>query len=279
MYPKALFLGMDLYTILLLVGVIACMVFARLLADRRRMRAQLFNLVLFGALFAVVLGYGSAALFQSFYDYLATGVFSLNSGTTFYGGLIGGTVAFLVLYFAAGHFLFPDGYHKAHLREVSDMAAPCITVAHGFGRLGCLMAGCCYGKPTDAWYGVTMVRLGYKVVPVQLFEALFLLALAVIFFALFWKGKRYLLPSYMMAYGLWRIPAEIMRADDRGATVVDFLTPSQLISILLIIGGIALLVVEVCLDRRAMKHTAQGMTADPCLSPSDGAGEDAHGQD
>ncbi len=277
MYPKQIFLGLDLYTILLLVGVLACMVFIRLLSDHRQMRARWYNLVLFGALFAVVLGYGSAALFQSFYDYLATGTFSLNSGTTFYGGLIGGTVMFIVLYYVAGHFLFSDGYHKEHFRDVSDMAAPCITVAHGFGRLGCLMAGCCHGKPTDAWYGVIMARTGEKVIPVQLFEAVFLLAFSAILFMAYWNRKRYLLPTYMIVYALWRFPAEMMRADDRGATIVDFLTPSQLISVLLLLGGVALLIVELVMDRRAAKK-AEAMPADPPM-PSGNTEETADGNE
>ncbi len=281
MYQKPIFLGMDLYTILLLVGVIACMAVIRLLSDHRKMRARWFNLVLFGALIAVVLGYGAAALFQSFYDWMATGVFSFDSGTTFYGGLIGGTVTFIALYFIAGRFLFSDGYHKAHFRDVSDMAAPAITVAHGFGRLGCLMAGCCHGKPTDAWYGIPMNIPGdgttdpVKVIPVQLFEAIFLLAFSAVLFVAFWKGKRYLLPAYMVGYGLWRFPAEMMRADDRGATIVDFLTPSQLISILLIAGGVALLAVEITMDRRAAKH-AEAVPAEPTMPPSEGTEEIMH---
>lgn len=276
MYPNEIFLGLDLYTILLFVGVLAAMIFIRVLSDHRHMRARWCNLVLFGTLFAVVLGYAAAALFQSFYDYLATGVFSLNSGTTFYGGLIGGTVAFIVVYYVAGHFLMSDGYYKEHFRDVSDMAAPCITVAHGFGRLGCLMAGCCYGRATDAWYGITMVRLGYKVIPVQLFEAIFLLAFSAILFLAFWKNKRYLLPIYMIGYGIWRIPAEMMRDDDRGATIVSFLTPSQLISILLIAGGIVLLTLELVMDHRVDRKAA-GVTAADVMDADEITGDGQHG--
>ena len=57
------------------------------------------------------------------------------------------------------------------------------------------------------------------------------------------------MPVYMVTYGLWRFVAEYLRADDRGATVVDFLSPSQLISTLLIAGGLVLLAVEIYVDR------------------------------
>ena len=226
MYPYEIFLGMDLYSILMAVGVIACMIFIRLQSDWRGLKAKLQNFYLINAVVAVVLGYG---------------------------GLIGGTAMFIIIYFAVGHFLFKDKYHLPHLRTASDIAPACITVAHGFGRLGCLMAGCCYGARCDAWYGIKMVHLGYKVVPVQLFEALYLFGLSIIFLVMFKKGKKYLMPAYMMAYAVWRFVAEILRNDYRGATVVDFLTPSQFISVLLLAGGLLLLGIEMYVDHRKTK--------------------------
>ncbi len=250
MYPYEIIFGMDLYSILMSVGVIVCMIFIRLQADWRGLKAKLQNLILFNTIAAVVLGYGFAVLFQAFYNYLAKGTFEIvqNTGATFYGGLIGGTAMFIIIYFVAGHFLYRDGYHTRHFRTVSDLAPAAITVAHGFGRLGCLMAGCCYGAKCDAWYCVEMVQLGYKVVPVQLFEALFLFALSALLLILFKKGKKYQMPIYMIAYACWRFLAELMRNDYRGATVVDFLTPSQFISVLLLAGGLILLGIELYVD-------------------------------
>ena len=260
MYPYEIFLGMDLYSILISVGVVLCMLFIRLQADWRGLRAKLQNLYLLNTIAAVVLGYGSAVLFQAFYNYMARGVFEItnSTGSTFYGGLIGGTAMFILLYLVIGHFLFKDKYHIPHLRTASDIAPACITVAHGFGRLGCLMAGCCYGARCDAWYGIEMVHLGYKVVPVQLFEALYLFALSGIFLFMFKKGKKYLMPAYMMAYAVWRFLAEILRGDYRGATIVDFLTPSQFISVLLLAGGLVLLAIELYVDGRKAKALTTG---------------------
>lgn len=252
MYPYEIIFGMDLYSILIAVGVILCMVFIRLQSDWRGLRAKLQNLYLFGTIGAVVLGYGFAVLFQAFYNYMENGRFEIveNTGSTFYGGLLGGSAIFILIYFTVGRFLFKDKYHVPHFRTATDIAPACITVAHGFGRLGCLMAGCCYGVRCEDWYCIEMVDLGYKVVPVQLFEALFLFALSGVFLVLFKKGKRYLMPGYMMAYALWRFLAELMRGDERGKTIVDFLSPSQLISVLLLVGGLVLLAVELYADRR-----------------------------
>lgn len=285
MYPYELFLGMDLYSLLMVAGVVLCMMFIRLQGDWRGFSAKFQNLILLNVIPAVVLGYGSAVLFQAFYNYMASGTFEIveSTGATFYGGLIGGTAIFIIVYFVAGHFLFPDGYHKSRFRAVSDMAASCITVAHGFGRLGCLMAGCCYGRPTDAWYGIKMVNLGYKVIPVQLFEAVYLLILSAVFLWLFKRGKRYLLPAYMIAYSIWRFPAELMRADYRGATLVDFFTPSQLISIILLSGGLLLLGIELYVDDRSGRAKSKARMASEEAPgeelPAEGSSSDGKGAD
>ena len=263
MYPYEIIFGLDLYILLISAGVIACMLLIRLQGDWRRLRARLQNLLLLNTVAAVVLGYGFAVLFQAFYNYMARGVFEIanDTGSTFYGGLIGGTAVFIIDYFIVGRFLFPDGYHVRHFRTVSDMAPACITVAHGLGRLGCLMAGCCHGKLCDAWYCIEMVGVG-KVVPVQLFEALFLFGLSAVLLILFKKGKKYEMPIYMMTYAVWRFVAELMRNDYRGATVVDFLTPSQFISVLLLAGGLILLGIELYVDGKKRVAAAEIAAAD-----------------
>lgn len=263
MYPYELFFGLDLYSILMTVGVIVCMIFIRLMADRRGFRARFQNLLLFFTVSAVVLGYGAAVLTQGLYNIAALGRFEItqSTGATFYGGLIGGTAVFIIGYFIVGHFLFRDGYHVRNFRTVSDIAPACITVAHGFGRLGCLMAGCCHGAPTDAWYGIPMYVNGVnqppvRMVPVQLFEALFLFALSAFLLWWFFRGKKYEMPIYMLAYGVWRFVAEYLRSDYRGQTIVDFWSPSQLVSVVLIVGGIALLAIELWIDRRSVTRMA-----------------------
>ena len=129
MYPYEIIFGLDLYILLISAGVIACMLFIRLQGDWRRLRARLQNLLLLNTVAAVVLGYGFAVLFQAFYNYMAKGTFEItnSTGSTFYGGLIGGTAVFIINYFIVGHFLFPDGYHVRNFRTVSDMAPACIT--------------------------------------------------------------------------------------------------------------------------------------------------------
>ena len=98
---------------------------------------------------------------------------------TFYGGLVGGIISFII-----GYNLFVKNQHKNanFFTDIMPIAAACITIAHGFGRIGCFMAGCCYGVETDSWLGVKFPQLAHAVYPTQLFEAIFLLALSGILF-------------------------------------------------------------------------------------------------
>lgn len=246
MYPDSLFLGLTLYDIFILVGVVA----AFLLADRMTVKSgfsvSLQKIVIVCALSCVIVGYGSAVLFQAFYNIKEEGKFVIDSGTgaTFYGGLIGGAAAFLLIYFLAGRRFCKDNEAVKRFPDMLDIGACCVPLAHAFGRIGCLMAGCCHGAETDAWYGIPMKIGGVykKMVPVQLFESIFLFILAAVLIVLFFKNKGKhkfpLMPVYCVGYGIWRFFIEFARTDDRGNTFIPFLTPSQLIALLLIAVGV-----------------------------------------
>ena len=247
MYPYDIIPGMDLYGIFLCIAALSALISFRLCADHLKLKAKLQNFCMATALGAIVVGYFSAVLFQAFYNIGKYGEFRIDTstGATFYGGLIGGAASFLLIYFVVGHFLFREKHeHVPSFWHVADIAAISITVAHGFGRIGCLMAGCCHGAVTDKWYGIYMVATGTKVVPIQLFEAMILFAIAALCTYRLWKGKRDNLSFYMVIYGIWRFLIEYARDDYRGTTFISFLTPSQLTALLMILGGIALVLLR-----------------------------------
>ena len=90
-----------------------------------------------------------------------------------------------------------------------------------------------------------------KTVPTQLFESLFLFAIGALMFYFAWKGKKYNFAIYTIGYGVWRFIIEYFRADDRGQTNFNLLTPSQFTAVLLIIVG--LVYVFVPLIRKKIK--------------------------
>ncbi len=245
MYPYEIIFGMTLYDIFLASGIVAAIAIFAFFSRKFAFSAKLHNFILLAAVLAIVLGYGSAVLFQSFYNWLGGAEYELSktTGATFLGGLVGGAAVFLSFYFGIGHFYFKDGEHVRKFGALTDVAAAAIPAAHALGRIGCLAAGCCHGGRTEAWYGIYHVLLGYKVVPVQLFEAIFLALLCAAVCLRIKREKRLNLPIYMIAYGFWRFFAEYLRADDRGGTIVSFFTPSQLTSLVLIVGGVAALLI------------------------------------
>lgn len=244
MFPNAEFLGLDLYYWMIIAGIFAAMVIFRVFHQKAGLSVKVFNFSLLVGIAAIILGYLSAVLFQSWYSFLETGEFIWGVGATFYGGLIGAVIVFLSLYFGIGIFLFKDRAHIAQFNKMLSLAIPCIVVAHAFGRLGCLFSGCCYGALTDSSIGIDMWIGGewQHRIPVQLFESLFLFALFGSLLYLTVKKKfEYTASIYLIAYGVWRFCIEFARDDDRGASGVGSLSPSQFTAILMILAGIALI--------------------------------------
>ncbi len=258
MYPYRVLFDLGMYEILLVLGFVFALIYFRVLADRVGFGASLQNICILGGLVGLIGGYGMAVVTQAVYNALASGHFEIagNTGATFYGGLVGGIGFYVLFYFLAGRFFLKRGEAGVNFGRMSDIAAGAIALAHAMGRIGCLFAGCCHGAVTDAWYGIYHVRLQTKVIPVQLFEAIFLLALCAYLTWRFFKGKRKNLAVYLVAYAIWRFFAEYLRNDDRGSTVVSFLSPSQLTSILLFLVGAAILLYPTVARKWREKHEA-----------------------
>ena len=248
MYPNVIILGLTLYDICLCAGIVACFALFGFFADKLQIKVRVQKLAMLCGVCGVILGYGAAVLFQALYNIGTLGKFEITEGTgaTFYGGLVGGAAVFLLMYFSLGRFAVKNGEHKRQFFAVADCAVTGIAIAHALGRVGCLTVGCCHGQLTDAWYGIEMYgNFGFdKYVPTQLFEAIFLLLLFAFLTLRILEEKGYNLPLYLIIYGVWRFAIENLRADYRGSTVVEWLTPSQLIAIILVAVGVVMIFVE-----------------------------------
>ena len=244
MYPDKILGLFHLYGIMIAVGILACFGILFLCGKKFKIQDKFMDFVFFNAIAAIALGFGAAALFQATYNYIENPAAGFKfGGITFIGGLLGGVVAFL-----GGYAIFRKRY-TSRITDILSIAPCCILIAHAFGRIGCLFAGCCHGDLTDAWYGIVQHDIvvggvyyeSAKVVPTQLFEALFLFAVFAICFVLLWKKKfRYNMSVYLIAYGIFRFFNEYLRADDRGE-FVGGISPSQFWSILMVVIGVGLI--------------------------------------
>lgn len=223
-----------MYGLMIAIGMLACFGVLYFYGKKKNIESKFIDFIFFNAVIAIALGWGSATLFQATYNYIAhpENGFNLGTGFTFIGGLIGGVISFLI-----GYFLFRKRY-KNKLIDIVSMAPCCILVAHGFGRIGCFCAGCCYGKPTDSFLGVQFPHLPEPVHPTQLYEAGFLFLLfAILFLLLMKKNFRHNLSVYLIAYGIFRFCIEYLRADSRGE-LLPGISPSQFWSILMVVAGV-----------------------------------------
>ncbi|MDE7453965.1 MAG: prolipoprotein diacylglyceryl transferase [Clostridia bacterium] len=276
MYPQPIFKifgrGVYLYGICLAVGIILCFLFLYFTMKKKKFNDASADLIIFVGIFGTAFGIFAAMLFQSVYNYIAnpSGGFHL-SGMTFIGGLIGGVVSFLGIYNLYIYVVHPRTKYKwlkpefnATLTDALPFIPIAICIAHAFGRLGCFCGGCCYGKP-DPDFGLTCADgfsnlLGMnvsdvKVVPLQLFEMAFLLALAGLMAFLYFRYKfNYNFGLYAVAYGIWRFVIEFYRGDDRGAFAGTAITPSQFWCIFMVIFGIGYIFLQKYWLAKQMKH-------------------------
>ncbi len=119
------------------LGVIAALALFWFLCKRFKVDEKVYDFYWWNSIVAVGFGLLGAWGFQQIYDAIAGKPFDL-SGFTFFGGLILGAVSFI-----AGVAFFAKQPAKNEFLRVVNFAAPCIVIAHAFGRIGCFLAGCC----------------------------------------------------------------------------------------------------------------------------------------
>ncbi len=153
------------------------------------------------------------------------------SGFVFYGSLLL-AIPIMLWYFKK---------IKVPVLGMLDVMAVVTCIVHGCGRIGCFMAGCCYGKPTDSIFGVTFTNpvcqaepLHTALHPTQLYEAIFIFILMTGLILLRSKKKfnGQLFLIYLIAYAMGRGVLEIFRGDiQRGFVIENILSNSQFISL------------------------------------------------
>ena len=267
MYPLLLELGViNLYTygVLLAAAYIIGLQYATVRARARGLDAnRVMDLGIYIIISALV-GAKLLLIVVDFDHFRQDPLTILRSGGVFYGGFI----------LAVGVAFWFVRRHAMPLWTTCDAFAPGIVLGQAVGRIGCLMAGCCYGKPTELPWGITFTNtlaaanvgtpLEVSLHPTQLYESG--AALLILGLLLFierrghgFAGRTFW--SYLLLYPMARFIIEFYRGDPRG-TVFDIVSTSQFVSLLLIPTSIVMLVIlSRSGDRKSSSTAAQASAA------------------
>ncbi len=174
-----------------------------------------------------------------------------SSGFVVYGGIIGG-ILLCALYCKM---------KKLPFWKYFDTVLPAVAIAQGFGRIGCFLAGCCYGRETDSFVGIAFHNSKFapndvKLIPTQLFSSAGCFIMAAVLFAYSRKERKDARTGalYLIIYSIGRSVIEYFRNDYRGA--IGILSTSQFISIFILIAGIILFVKPDILVKDVKEHVA-----------------------
>lgn len=172
----------------------------------------------------------------------------IGGGFVFYGGLI----LAVALVFLGGKI------HKIDAWDYISNYAFAIPLAHGFGRIGCFLAGCCYGIPYDGPIAVVypensiIAPSGIPMFPVQIVETCCLFVISIVLFLFYWFRKtEFCLPMYFILYGIARFILEYFRFDAYRGKFLSLYT-SQWISIGMVVVGILWIIIN--LSRKKNKQ-------------------------
>jgi phosphatidylglycerol:prolipoprotein diacylglycerol transferase len=149
-------------------------------------------------------------------------------GLIFYGGFIGGALGIVIL----------SALRKEPLWAFADFVVTSVPLGHALGRIGCLLNGCCFGKPCDLPWAVSLEDVARH--PTPLYEAGYNLAVYALLLWLYPRRKRDggVFIAYLLCYPVGRFLLEFTRGDPRMTWLG--LTVAQEISIALFAAGCAL---------------------------------------
>ncbi len=152
-------------------------------------------------------------------------------GFVFFGGMIA----------SVGALLWYMKKKRLPLLKTSDFFIVALPLGHAIGRIGCFLAGCCYGRPTDSPLGVAFTNAatlvppelrGVHLHPTQLYEAACNLLLFVYLHRAYKKPHKpgTVLVKYVIGYSCIRFIIEFFRGDYRGEAIAG-LSPSQALAV------------------------------------------------
>lgn len=219
------------YGLMIGIGVMVALIVGDKRANKRGMDGDL----IYGmTILAVVFGFLAARvlfILTCFKSFLQNPMaYITGNGFVVFGGLIGG-IATVAIYCRV---------KKVSAIDYIDLMAPSVALAQGFGRIGCLLAGCCYGRETDSFLGIVFTNSnfapnGVKLLPTQIFMSIgdFIIAAILLVYAKKPRKKGASTCLWLIMYSIGRFFIEFLRNDYRGS--IGILSTSQFIGLLMIV--------------------------------------------
>ncbi|SDO10167.1 prolipoprotein diacylglyceryl transferase [Acetanaerobacterium elongatum] len=239
MYPDILTVGpftIHGYGLMIGIGILCAFFVAEFRAKKRDMNT---NIIYGLAFFALIFGFVGAKLLFALVNLpsVIKNPMLMLSGAGFavQGGIIGGV--------AAG-ILFCRIKHVEFL-QYCDVLIPSVALAQGFGRIGCFLAGCCYGRETDSIFGIIFNNSPYapngvRLWPTQLMSAAgnFLIAAVLILYAKKPRAAGRVSALYLVMFGGGRFIVEYFRSGY--SAMVGVFSAGQFISLFILAAGLML---------------------------------------
>jgi phosphatidylglycerol---prolipoprotein diacylglyceryl transferase len=246
MHPILINIGsFNLYTygLFMAFGFLAAMWVAKVNAKPYGISPEIITDIFFVILVSALIGARLLYVLINFNSYQNNliGIFQIwNGGLVFFGGFLAAVTASAIY------------IRKKNLKIwiTADIIAPGIAIGHAIGRIGCLFAGCCYGKTCDLPFAIkftnsqSLAPLDVYLHPTQIYS---MISNLILFFTLLWLQKRkkfhgMVFLIYIMLYSLFRSIIEFFRGDFRGDFIFDFISMSQGIGFMVFFVALVLLI-------------------------------------
>lgn len=234
MYPDLFGIHDFSYIFMIILGVIALSVLLVIYLKHKGLKKESYLDLLIVVMVTIFVGVLFAMLFENVYEAIKHAIYNepqkFTFAMTFYGGLITGIPTFILMY-----NLYYLKHNPPVMKDILVIAPACISLGHAFGRIGCFMAGCCYGIEVHSGWGMHFpTHNNQYLLPTQLIEAIFLFGLsAILIFLAFKFDFAYNFVIYCGFYGIFRFIIEFFRGDERGQ--LAGLSPSQYWCIVLVL--------------------------------------------
>jgi phosphatidylglycerol---prolipoprotein diacylglyceryl transferase len=246
MHPDLITFGpitLHTYGLLIAIGFVLGLLVAIRTGRRHGIDSQKIMDMGFLLIISGVIGSRITYVLMNFSDYLANplDMFKLwQGGLVFSGGLLAAIIA---------AFLYIR-HHKLNIWQICDIWAPAVAIGQAIGRIGCFMAGCCYGRPTNSICGVVFTDpksiaypLNVPLHPTQLYDSLSNFIIFIILMILSAKKKLdgQVFLWFLIMHSTARLFIERYRGDNRGIFPGTNWTVTQFLAIIILISSISVL--------------------------------------